>query len=44
MAAGRVIGACNDTGASDGSHLHYDLKINTNPVNPLEQYDDCPEE
>jgi murein DD-endopeptidase MepM/ murein hydrolase activator NlpD len=34
IAAGQVIGAIGTTGRSSGPHLHYEVRINGDPVNP----------
>ena len=39
VAAGHLLGACNDTGHSDDAHLHYDLKENGVYVDPVRAHD-----
>jgi len=43
---GDVVGALGNTGRSTGAHLHYEVRLNNRPVNPINYYfnDITPEE
>lgn len=38
VTVGELIGTVNDTGASRGAHLHYDLEVNGALANPADEY------
>ena len=39
VSAGQLLGACNDTGNSDGPHLHYDLMEDGQYLDPVAAHD-----